>query len=212
LAPTDQEVIGFDWSAVNSPVILLIAGLAGVDNPAEVVREECRQAAENYYTAVSLSPTQETYPDIIIKCQKLTFADAVRVCSLENNNIPQGIPAPNCGIWLIPGGGNVLGDGITGDVFFRFGDAEGRATDFDETSEIVFGKDVSVGEICGIAEAVTDPANSGTVTIPGSCCIDAPVAPLEKNWGSKVRQLLRSTPMLCQLMLLLLRFLSNLSD
>jgi hypothetical protein len=54
--------------------------------------------------------------------------------------------------------------------------------------ELVFGGGTSVGYLCGVKEAVTDPTRN--VTIPGYCCLDSPTAS-EQSWGKSVSVWLR---------------------
>ena len=69
------------------------------------------------------------------------------------------------------------------------------AEKFDNAMEMVFGDKTSVGYLCGVKEAVTDPARNAT--IPGYCCLDSPTDSLP--WGKSVSVWLRRRFLIAEL-------------
>jgi hypothetical protein len=178
----------------------------------DAAREECRKDALRYYNAVSrttqfLDGTAKSFPDIFIECQEVDKIFDICGLVLEPNAFGEVRP-PKCGnfqesrfegpllerielvfngfAFLQVGAGNVLGPGARTLFFSGLSAITDLDIDFDVASALVFGNGTSVGEICSIADAVT--ANNES-TIPGNCCIDAPLASSDQNWGSKVSSL-----------------------
>jgi hypothetical protein len=217
-SPTDYEVEGFIWSFAignrdsgsfgNPSFFIEVAN--GVFSDA--AREECRKDALRYYNAVSrttqfLDGTAKSFPDIFIECQEVDNIFDICFLVVEPNAFGEVRP-PKCGnfqdsrfegpigkrIELVYNGfayinslvGGGRGPGARTLFFSSLSAITDLDIDLDVASALVFGNGTSVGEICSIADAVT--ANNES-TIPGYCCIDAPLASSDQNWGSKVSSL-----------------------
>jgi hypothetical protein len=186
---TELASVGYPW-----------ADAKGEGSNPDDLEQQCKNAAAEYYNRILLSPVQVRYPDINIQCfstdnccNGVACSECRQFsCKLVVSEAPQGIMLPTCG----PGGAWRDDDAVGGNTqcktgcgFYSISSATPVIVEMDTASKLVFGKETSVGEICGIAEAVEDSALNAT--IPGSCCLDTPFSS-EKTWGTEVSLLLCS--------------------
>jgi hypothetical protein len=192
LAFTELEVGGYEFDNA------LFLGIV-IEN----LQGGCLLGAAEYYKRIFLSGREglgleERYPDIKIMCKEDALTDIIRGtflfnCQLVVENPPAGIDPPVCflpdGVWddqdFPP---NTLGRVPTteackeengGCLFFSL--SRINTVNIDTATELVFGKQTSVGEICGIAES----------SMPGNCCLDTPFSSTNaENWGTEVSLLL----------------------
>jgi hypothetical protein len=135
-----------------------------------------------------------TEPTITLQCFKRS-SGCISLCDHDcrlsvtgNNKDGLSFPAPTCA-WVATSNGlsNTVqcAGGCAG--FLSSFTGSFKSTDFDNAMEMVFGEETSVGYLCGVKDAVTDPKRN--VPIPGYCCLDTPTS--SSPWGKSVSVWLR---------------------